>query len=285
MELSVVILIIGVLIAGVLQGSKMLTKFRLQTARSLTRSSPVIGIKDLALWLETTSEASFIESQAVNGTQLTLWNDINPQNTTPFFARKTASNSAKYVENSTIGGLPTIYLDGSVSGQFLLSTVSTSAVATPAPVEDDFSFFIVAKTNFPALSSWSYILANGVDGTNGFSYSVAPSGTKSITVHGSHDPSGGTTPTSSEIFSYTYAGGILGEHRMYSNGVYAALSNTNVTYTQPTTRFLIGARGTNSNAWTGWISEIIMYNKYLDNEERKSVEKYLSQKYGIAITQ
>ena len=86
-ELSIVVLVIGILIAGVIQGSRMLVDSRLKSARALTRSSPVAGIKDLALWLETTSAESFLSSQAENGTQLTLWNDINPQVRNPFFAR------------------------------------------------------------------------------------------------------------------------------------------------------------------------------------------------------
>jgi len=40
-ELSIVILIIGVLIAGVIQGSNLVTKFRIKTAQTLTQSSPV----------------------------------------------------------------------------------------------------------------------------------------------------------------------------------------------------------------------------------------------------
>ncbi len=56
-------------------------------------------------------------------------------------------------------------------------------------------------------------------------------------------------------------------------------------YTQPTTRFLIGARATDWKTWSGWLSEIIIFNRYLNDVDRKSVEKYLAQKYGIKITQ
>ena len=84
-ELSIVVLVIGILIAGVIQGSGMLVDSRLKSARALTRSSPVNGIKDLALWLETTSAESFLSSEAENGTRLTLWNDINPAGKKSFF--------------------------------------------------------------------------------------------------------------------------------------------------------------------------------------------------------
>ena len=289
-ELSIVVLVIGILIAGVIQGSRMLVDSRLKSARALTRSSPVAGIKDLALWLETTSAESFLSSQAENGTQLTLWNDINPQVRNPFFARKTASASAKYVENSPVGGLPAVYLDGAVSGQFLLSTSSSSAVATPVPTQNDFTFFVVSRTDFSKTGTDAYIMDNGVEGSNGFSYSINPiSRQKNITVQRSSlfdiTTIFAATPITPEVVSYTYAGGTLGAHKIYSNGVNYALNNPKVTYTQPTTRFLIGARATNWQTWSGWLSEIIIFNRYLNDVDRKSVEKYLAQKYGIKITQ
>ncbi|MBU6339764.1 MAG: prepilin-type N-terminal cleavage/methylation domain-containing protein [Rickettsiales bacterium] len=286
-ELSIVILVIGILIAGVFQGRKMVLDSELRAARALTKSSPVPGIKNLVLWLETTSEESFLDSESSDGMQLTRWNDINPQLGNRFFARKTASNSAKYIENSPIGGLPSIYLDGSASGQFLLSTSSSSAVATPVPTQNDFTFFVVSMTDFSKISGWAYIMDNGVDGSNGFSYSVfSGNGSKSITVWGSFDPSTpAATPRTPEVVSYTYAGGTLGAQKIYSNGVNYALSTTNVTYTKPTTRFLIGARTTDWQKWSGWLSEIIIFDKYLNDNDRKAVEKYLAQKYSIKINQ
>ncbi len=211
----------------------MLVDSRLKSARALTSSSPVAGIKDLALWLETTSAESFLSSQAENGTQLTLWNDINPQVRNPFFARKTASASAKYVENSPVGGLPAVYLDGAVSGQFLLSTSSSSAVATAVPTQNDFTFFVVSRTDFSKISGWAYIMDNGVDGSNGFSYSVFTSGKKSITVWSSADTdtAASVTPVTPEVVSYTYAGRTSRAHKIYSNGVNYAQSPAKVTYT------------------------------------------------------
>lgn len=44
-ELSIVILIVGILIAGVTQSSRMVGKSRIKTAKTLTQSSPVGSIK------------------------------------------------------------------------------------------------------------------------------------------------------------------------------------------------------------------------------------------------
>jgi len=284
-ELSIVVLVIGILIAGVIQGSRLLVDSRLKSARALTRSSPVAGIKDLALWLETTSAESFLSSQAENETQLTLWNDINPQVRNPFFARKTASASAKYVENSPVGGLPAVYLDGAASGQFSLSTSSSSDVATPVPTQNDFTFFVVSRTEIIVRS---HIMGNGVIASNGFSYGMLNgTGGKYILVGNSGYTNiiNFATLRTPEVVSYTYAGGTLGAHKIYFNGVNYALSPPNVTYTAPTTGFLIGASQPDVNKWSGWLSEIIIFNRYLNDVDRKSVEKYLAQKYGIKITQ
>ena len=58
-ELSIVILIIGILVAGVTQSSRLLKMMRLQSARSLTNSGPVISINNIVLWVDSVSEESF----------------------------------------------------------------------------------------------------------------------------------------------------------------------------------------------------------------------------------
>jgi prepilin-type N-terminal cleavage/methylation domain-containing protein len=55
-ELSIVILIIGILIAGVTQGSRLVKQSKVKTAKTLTQSSDAIGINDMVLWLDATNE-------------------------------------------------------------------------------------------------------------------------------------------------------------------------------------------------------------------------------------
>jgi prepilin-type N-terminal cleavage/methylation domain-containing protein len=86
-ELSVVILIIGVLVLGVTQGSRMLREAKLKSAQSLTTSSPVASIEGLAVWLDSTSENAFgigtggtykNVSAPADGDKVGRWNDLNP---------------------------------------------------------------------------------------------------------------------------------------------------------------------------------------------------------------
>jgi len=63
-ELSVVVLIIGILIAGITQSSRLVRAMKLNTARSLTRSSDVNSIRNLTAWFDATAEGVFSSSCA-----------------------------------------------------------------------------------------------------------------------------------------------------------------------------------------------------------------------------
>ncbi|MBP7709926.1 MAG: prepilin-type N-terminal cleavage/methylation domain-containing protein, partial [Rickettsiales bacterium] len=74
-EVSVVILVIGIFVASVFVADKMISKFRLKTAEALTRSSPINSITQNALWLETSLESSFASSSMNTGDAIESWND------------------------------------------------------------------------------------------------------------------------------------------------------------------------------------------------------------------
>ncbi len=63
-ELSVVILIIGILISGIRASNAIIKKFRIQIAQTLTISSPVNGILDSVLWLESSLDKNFKSSES-----------------------------------------------------------------------------------------------------------------------------------------------------------------------------------------------------------------------------
>ena len=92
-ELSVVVLIIGILIAGITQSSRLVRAMKLNTARSLTRSSDVNSIRNLTAWFDATAEGVFSSScnTASTNTNLTSTTRVfdtntstgNPSITTP----------------------------------------------------------------------------------------------------------------------------------------------------------------------------------------------------------
>ena len=69
-EISVVILIIGVLIAGISQASDMIDEAALKGARTASKGSRVGRVRDLVLWLDAVADGGSLTAtskQAVDG--------------------------------------------------------------------------------------------------------------------------------------------------------------------------------------------------------------------------
>ena len=278
-ELSVVILIIGVLVLGVTQGSRMMRQAKLTSARSLTTSSPVASIDGLDLWLEATSEKSFKSSEAVNtaigsdGT-LTNWYDINPQTTSPNNTSQTNSDKKpRYIANA-INGLPAVNFDGTddylVSSGILneLSGVTVFAVLKPSSFSDNRTT-IVSKEG-------------------SLSFNLTKSGSKAGCVRfvyngswtGSSTPSGPLfSDSDSVVCSMRYNGTNL---QGWTNGIADTkdLVSGSLSVTKKT---LIGIDPALGATFKGGMGEIIIFNRGLNETERQSVESYLSQKWGVVI--
>ena len=58
-EIAVVILVIGVLIAGISQAMEMFAEASLKSARNLSKSSRLGQVDDLTIWFDATSKKSF----------------------------------------------------------------------------------------------------------------------------------------------------------------------------------------------------------------------------------
>ncbi len=152
-ELSIVFLIIGILVAGVTQSSRLIKQMRLQVAQNITYSSPINSIKDLKIWLET-SQARSINS-ATNGLnpdnndKISSWNDISPQLITKINPSQTNDSLRPiYVETSPINNLPALKFN---SNEYL-ETISSGANQLPLSVGDD-TFTFIAVWNSLSLST------------------------------------------------------------------------------------------------------------------------------------
>ena len=95
-ELSIVILIIGILIAGITQSSRLIRAMKIQSARSLTLSSPVPSFKGITLWLESTLDESFDSTEAQDQLQISTWKDINPQSS---YKNNATQSNASFKQN------------------------------------------------------------------------------------------------------------------------------------------------------------------------------------------
>jgi len=134
-ELSIVILVIGILVIGITKGSQIISAAKLKSAQSLTINSPAASVSGLFFWLDSVSDKSF-DTDINDGDLISNWYDINPQSTLK--TNFTQSDSARPTYRSSgINGLPSVEFDGSSN-----SMVNTS-FSFPY---NNYSIFIVFKT-------------------------------------------------------------------------------------------------------------------------------------------
>lgn len=277
-ELSIAILVIGILIVGVIQGSNLVTKFQVQTARSLTQSSPVASIKDLSLWLETTSEQSFGGLEESNNNLIALWYEINPQRGFKKSASVQLSDGkALYVANAR-NGLPILRFSGlkDVSGADYYENTSFQ-------LGNKMTFFAVtsiadnATSGFRVLFLTSSGIYVGIDNAQFFAYPNKLSDTGSSSF--------GSDATLAPKQYYVLSTTIDGTSSTgYVNGVSVGNPTTIPTLSAENSSTFYRVGTGPAWEWLGDVGEIVVFNRNLKTEERKSVEKYLGQKWGIVTS-
>ncbi len=301
-ELSIVILIIGILIAGVTQSSRLLKQSRLSTARTLTQGSPVSSIKNLVLWIESTSSSSFDDAEQEDGLALTNWYDINPQASTKSnFTQTTTGNKPLYSEG-IINNLPVVKFNGSASymtsDNFSNLTTGTSTVFMVVKLPETLSsqpIFskrpsaafgssapnIQVSTNSTATTGWQYCDGAAIvtSGT-ACNYSATSAGVTGSTsyvvsiVYSNNSASGAGTATSTGV-SFFQNGTLSGQIATTGNSPNASATGS----------LVIGKDGTTSPAYFGgYLGELIIFDRALRKEERQSVETYLGKKWGITMS-
>ncbi|MBP7710655.1 MAG: prepilin-type N-terminal cleavage/methylation domain-containing protein [Rickettsiales bacterium] len=268
-EVSVVILIVGIFVAGIFVANKMVAKFRITSARALTQSSPISGIKDSALWLESSSEGSFANPQNETGATIASWNDLNPtaQKTTvtAVGTGATYSNSINYIHAVKFSGSALDHLQ-IADASFLNNTDYTIFVLEKTLASSGSNYFLGANSTNPndklqlGYSNNSTVVHN--QGSNQYSNPA---------LVGDYSGSGGK----GRMFTFVQSSS-LGK-RIYVNGVLAAQSNDTAQLSGLTGALEIG------KSYNGEIGELAIFTRALDNEERRSVEDYYAKKWSLKV--
>jgi hypothetical protein len=293
-ELSVVILIIGILVLGVTQGSRILNESKLKSAISLTQSSPVSSMENLVLWLETTdaskiavgSVGSGVYGNATDGSLVTGWADKNPQNNNGYTVSSAVNtNRPTYVKNG-INGLPSLSFDGASS--FL----SKATGVIPAEKKD---YTIVAVWQNKEISNDQVIfvqqdIAQSCAGN--YAGLMLTSG-RGIASWGC----GANGNADQTAFSYNlktpYITIARRNKNLSSNNSVLYLNNgqPNIATTDTSLKLVsdivyIGAYAGSFGArmFNGYISEIIVFDRALADYEITAIQQYLSSKYGISLS-
>lgn len=283
-ELSIVILIIGILVAGVTQSSRLVGQFRISAAQSLTRAAPVSGISNLLLWYETSLDESFISSEvsdaSSSGSAISSWNDINPQSSTKNNATQSTSTAQPKYYPNVLNGLPAITFDG---------TSDFMPFDGAALAGSDYTVFIVTQRKSTSSSAAPRTLISGTTEALNSALIISYVNTDNTLLfsHYTNDLN---------ITVPTYAGPIPTMHtfrfsktagkQYWSNGGVTAdfSASGQTTALISFTGAQIGRWFNYNNFYNGDIFEIIIFSKALSSADRQSVESYLSKKYSITIT-
>lgn len=283
-EMSIAILIIGILFVGTIQAGKIIQKSRLSSARAQTASSVVNGTAGLVAWWETTSEKSFIDTEAADSVSVSAWYDINQTSIKKFGVSQSNSTNKPTYKTSVINGLPALKFDGANT---YFSTGYNASLNPPT-----MTLFAVAQPS--AVSAYGAVISSRYDPPHtGYMLYAAPN---SPVDHEAWFGDGNTTWSGSAvtsaialskpvIISVTNSGSSM---TFYSNS--SLIGSASATFVPNNIGELRIGAGKNESSppqyyYNGYIGEIILFKRVLNNEERKAVELYLSKKWSIDVAQ
>jgi hypothetical protein len=275
-ELSLVILICGLVIAGITQGSKMVKKSRLAAAGSLTQNSPVKDTENLLLWLETSLAMSFVSAEARDGTPISIWYDISQQKPNPLNANQTTgTNQPKFYTDVFDSALPAVRFDG--SDDFLGFDGSDLA-------NNAYTVFVVAQRS--SNKSDNFFIAGSSTATDANLKLGFSDGSTIMHSHYSNDLTFTTEAYSSpqqEIHTFWF--NTIDGKKYWLNGG-STPDAAGSSQTTALSSFAGASLGnySNSSYFQGDVAEIIIFTRSLKTEERRAIEDYLSKKYRIKIS-
>ncbi len=269
-ELSIVILIIAVIAVGILQGKSLINKSRLHAAQLQTAQSPVPESENLIAWWETTSERSFSATETSNNSTISAWNDINSKSLVAINMTQSNSSYKPIYKTNVSGGLPMLYFN---SGNSYFNIADN----TVPKGNTSYTIFIVGK--FDSCASSCNILTSGAASSsdlNAFQYTNS-------TVKNDWNSSSLSAAASVKdvhIYSFSYSSG--SGRKIFIDGTQAASDSANNRTSTGVSNYL----GSTSPAAgiDGYLGEVIIFERNLKTEERKSIEKYLSRKWGVAVS-
>lgn len=223
----------------------------------------------LQVWLK----ADAGTSTTTNGANLSAWNDQSGNG-----RHATMSNLSRQpvYHASAINGLPAIYTNG--GSRYLdvdLSSIAngefTIIAVTQRANSNFFNYFIGINPGAASNSN----LAMGFRQGNQINLSLPTGNSRAMvtTYAGVNEPA--TSMWADYSSTATRRVG------MTQNGVDLQVTGTGGTIIAQTGIGQIG-RGSNTAGFTGFISEVIVYNRVLSSTERNQVQSYLAVKYGLA---
>ena len=286
-EISIVILVIGILIAGISKGVDLVYDMRLATARALTDKAPMFGMENLEMWLETTSENSLATGTGTSFTnvanppnkkEIGRWNDINPtlinSNNKNHAVQGDINFQPLYVQDG-INGLPALLFDGksqadggdffSYNGNFLINSDYTIFIVEARTSSKNDNFFLAGSSSSQHNNLIIGYYGNVITHSNWGGYRI------------DNDILAYTKPIP-RVHSFSF-GKKFGKASYINGGQKLTDTNQNISLASYAGSSIGNAYG--SIFYKGYIAEIIMYSKDLNDADRKLIEAYLIEKWRI----
>lgn len=268
-EISVVILIIGVLIAGISQASDMIDEAALKGARTASKGSRVGRVKDLVLWLDAVSDGGSLTAankQAVDADPVTKLKDMNPRSSAKFTLDGTSTFSS-----NKVSGLPGLVFNGSshffkLTDRFDNSTGEYTIYLVYQPVVIPAANQVILEKRSAAGTVFPYKLELESTGFYKLSDSTG-------SVYGAKKASAGKV----NVIVLTRSASTLGidVDDVYKTGAGGTAVNSD--------ELIIGAlnAATISVFNNGRIGELIIFERDLATAEKADIEAYLFKKWKI----
>lgn len=272
-EIAVVIIVIGIMIAAALWVSNFLVKkSRILSAQTFTKSSPIYGIKDSMLWLESSLDKSFKDDESSDSNPLSIWYDNRESTNKNNAIQNNSSNYPTYA--NTINHIQAVEFDGVNSyftisdASFLNNTNYTIFILEKRKSDKSNNYFIgdITSSN-QSQSNKNLVLGYKDDSSIIHSQSSGNNYKSSISNYSS-------SQEKPRIFTFIHSN-IAGKS-LYVNGLLAATSSDKSPL-QNITSLVIG------KSYQGEIGEIAVFIRDLKPDERISVEDYLGKKWNVEI--
>jgi len=312
-ELAVVIVIVGIMIAGIIQSSRLINNMRLNVARDLTQSSAMPWINYIVTWYDATAGDAFNEKETNDGNNISRWNgaEVRYQDRINL-VQENNDKKPKYIIHG-MNGLPSVKFDG--VNDILESEFSNQDVLTYRSA----SIFAVFEVKNIDTTKRTLFFNKGDCGKQLDLAMNINNSSGSIGVASGYN---GETACSTSNATYSSAGFIKGFERVIASvvinqGPIASDSTDNVKiyrngnidssnsinsgnannfnsslmvndqrYAYNNNKFYVGAKNGGVNDFSffdGMIGEMIIFNRSLNNEDRNEIERYLGKKWGIKI--
>lgn len=232
-------------------------------------------INDLSLWLDGSDAKTLYDSTSggslvVPDGSIARWEDKSGNG---FHVTQSTGGERPLRKQSVKNNLDVVRFDG------LNDNLSRSAVLSGS----SFTVFIVYSVILGSGLS-KFVFMTGNSSSSGYAYVINPSDIRQINYSGVGAWSNGAAVTSWEVSSIVRDSSVnSGFPNLYIDGVLKTLSTPGSTsYNSPVGSTVVGATQAETALFHGDIAEIIVYNRALLEVERKKVEDYLMNKWGIS---